>query len=223
MADNYMFQYLPLTGKLPGRSMLEQTERAINELGNLVYARTVDPSYIEGLAVQANENSEEAIEIANQALSTTGRVYVTVTEAVDANDYYDSELIYIANSASTNIPEESTGFLTVKTNYAKTATAQTFMSDESGKIYVRYAVITASEVGSTTVYTATWGSWSTQVLFSGDDAVLSSLETNGDANIGGELIIGGSTNVGQEIAKLNSYPHFEYVDDELYLVYGEQS
>lgn len=219
MADNYNFQYLPLTGKLPGKSMIEQTERAINELGNLVYARTVDPSYIEGLAVQANENSEEAIEIANEALSTTGRVYVTVTEAVNVNDYYDSELIYIANSASTNIPEESTGFLTVKTNYAKTASAQTFMSDESGKIYVRYAVITASEVGSTTVYTATWGNWSTQVLFSGDDAELSSLETNGNVSVGGELTVGGLINVGEEIAKFNSYPHFEYDGDELYLVY----
>lgn len=221
MADNYNFQYLPLTGKLPGKSMIDQTERAINELGNLVYARTVDPSYIEGLAVQANENSEEAIEIANEALSTTGRVYVTVTEAVNVNDYYDSELIYIANSASTNIPEESTGFLTVKTNYAKTASAQIFMSDESGKIYVRYAVITSSEVGSTTVYTATWGSWSTQVLFSGDDAELSSLATNGNVSVGGELIIGGLTNVGEEIAKFNSYPHFEFDGDELYLVYGE--
>lgn len=161
MAD-YEFKYAPLTGRLTGKQMIEQTEQAINGLAGLVDEAAGQVEIISTLANEANENAATALEVANEALATTGRTYITVSIPADANDYYDSQLIYIADSTSTNIPVADTGMLEVKTNDNKTACEQVFVADSSGEAYYRHGDITAETVGDVTTYTVTWGGWSSE-------------------------------------------------------------
>lgn len=161
MAD-YEFRYSPLTGRLTGKQMIEQTEQAINQLSSLVDSAAGQVEIISTLANEANENAATALETAEEALATTGRTYITVSTQTDANNYYDSQLIYIADSTSTNIPVADTGMLEVKTNDNKTACEQVFISDSSGDAYYRSGAITAETVGDVTTYTVTWGGWSSQ-------------------------------------------------------------
>lgn len=119
MAERYNFKYLPLVGKLPGKSMVEQTETAINELARVVYDNV---GYVGNLAEEvqtANTNASNALDKATEALETSGRVYIKQLAAVDVNDYYDSELYYIDNDGSTNIPVRDRGFLEVKQTMTK--------------------------------------------------------------------------------------------------------
>lgn len=157
---DYNFQYTPLTGRLPGNSFVKQTEQAINELAGIVNEGAAQVEVITNLANQANDNSEVALEKANEALETSGRVYITLPNLDDADDYYDSQLYYFANSYSHNLPVADTGFLEVKTNDTKTACEQVFIADDTGLCYFRHGVITATEVGDETVYSVTWETWS---------------------------------------------------------------
>ena len=161
MAD-YEFRYSPLTGRLTGKQMIEQTEQAINQLSSLVNSAAGQVEIISTLANEANENAATALETAEEALATTGRTYITVSTQTDANSYYDSQLIYIADSTSTNIPVADTGMLEVKTNDNKTACEQVFISDSSGDAYYRNGAITAETVGDVTTYSVTWSGWSSQ-------------------------------------------------------------
>lgn len=161
MAD-YQFKYSPLTGRITGKQMLEQTEQAINALASQVDSAAGQVEIISTLANEANENAATALETAEEALATTGRTYITVSGQTDANIYYDSQLIYIADSTSTNIPVADTGMLEVKTNDNKTACEQVFIADSSGDAYYRNGAITAETVGDVTTYTVTWGGWSSQ-------------------------------------------------------------
>ena len=161
MAD-FEFRYAPLTGRLTGKQMIEQTEQAINGLANLVDDAAGQVTILSTLANEANENAATALEVANEALATTGRTYITVSIPANANDYYDSQLIYIADNTSTNIPVADTGMLEVKTNDDKTACEQVFIADSSGASYYRHGDITAETVGDVTTYTVTWGGWSSE-------------------------------------------------------------
>ena len=161
MAD-YEFRYAPLTGRLTGKQMIEQTEQAINALASQVDSAAGQVEIISTLANEANENAATALETAEEALATTGRTYITVSTQTDANNYYDSQLIYIADSTSTNIPVADTGMLEVKTNDNKTACEQVFISDSSGDAYYRNGAITAETVGDVTTYSVTWSGWSSQ-------------------------------------------------------------
>lgn len=161
MAD-YEFKYAPLTGPLPGKQMIEQTEQAINGLARLVDEAAGQVNIISTLANEANENAATALEAAEEALATSGRVYITVSTQTDADTYFDSELIYIADSTSTNIPTADTGFLEVKTNDDKTATEQVFIADSTGDAYYRNGVITAETVGDVVTYGVEWGGWSSE-------------------------------------------------------------
>ena len=157
--ERYNFKYLPLVGKLPGKSMVEQTETAINELASVVYDNV---GYVGNLAEEvqtANTNASNALDKATEALETSGRVYIKQIAAVDVNDYYDSELYYINNDGSTNIPVRDMGFLEVKTNDDKTACEQVFIADSTGTPYYRHGVITEQTLGEETTYVVTWGSW----------------------------------------------------------------
>ena len=163
MAKQYNFQYTPLTGRLPGNSFVKQTEQAINELAGIVNEGSAQVEVITNLANQANNNAEEALEKANEALSTASRVYITLPNLSDADDYYNSELYYFANSYSANLPVQDTGFLEVKTNDTKTACEQVFIADLTGLCYFRHGTITSAEVGSETVYSVTWSTWSSEL------------------------------------------------------------
>lgn len=82
MAEYVDFHYLPLEGKISGESFIRQTEDAINDLGKKVYSVDVGADEIQ----EALDNSEQAVETANSALTavTTGRAvwYNTVADMV---------------------------------------------------------------------------------------------------------------------------------------------
>ena len=208
MAD-YEFRYAPLTGRLTGKQMIEQTEQAINQLSALVDSAAGQVEIISTLANEANENAATALETAEEALATTGRTYITVSTQTDANNYYDSQLIYIADSTSTNIPVADTGMLEVKTNDNKTACEQVFIADSSGDAYYRNGAITAETVGDVTTYTVTWGGWSSQpasqtyvqqeltnYLPLSGGTVSGDLTVTGNTNIDGYLPLAGGTMTG---------------------------
>lgn len=159
MAIEYNFKYMPLVGKLSGKSMAEQTETAINEIAKIVNDNTAQAEIINTLAEEANANSVEALEKANEALETSGRVYIKETGAVDLDSYCESQLIYINNIFSQNLPVESKGFLEVKTNDDKTQATQVFVDDLNKEIYTRSGAITETQVGDITTYTASYGAW----------------------------------------------------------------
>ena len=159
MAIEYNFKYMPLVGKLSGKSMAEQTETAINEIAKIVNDNTAQAEIINTLAEEANANSVEALEKANEALETSGRVYIKETGAVDLDSYCESQLIYINNVFSQNLPVESKGFLEVKTNDDKTQATQVFIDDLNKEIYTRSGAITETQVGDITTYTASYGAW----------------------------------------------------------------
>ena len=157
--ERYNFKYLPLVGKLPGKSMVEQTETAINELASVVYDNVGHVGNLAEEVQTANTNASNALEKATEALETSGRVYIKQIAAVDVNDYYDSELYYINNDGSTNIPVRDRGFLEVKTNDDKTACEQVFIADSTGTPYYRHGRITKQTLGEETTYVVTWSSW----------------------------------------------------------------
>lgn len=159
MAERYNFKYLPLVGKLPGKSMVEQTETAINELASVVYDNVGHVGNLAKEVQTANTNASNALDKATEALETSGRVYINQIAAVDVNDYYDSELYYINNDGSTNIPVRDRGFLEVKTNDDKTACEQVFIADSTGTPYYRHGRITEQTLGEETTYVVTWSSW----------------------------------------------------------------
>lgn len=163
MAIKYQFRYTPLVGKLPGASMVQQTEQAINEIASIVNDNVAQAEIINTLAEDANNNASLALDRANQALETSGRVYVTVDTATDLNTYYDSNLVYISNVASGNLPIQSKGFLEVKTNEEKTACEQLFVADTTNVAYYRHGTITAQNVGDTVNYVVSWSEWSSAV------------------------------------------------------------
>lgn len=159
MAEKYNFKYLPLVGKLPGKSMVEQTETAINELASVVYDNIGGARNLAEEVQTANTNASNALNKATEALETSGRVYIEQITAVDVNDYYNSELYYINNDGSTNIPVRDRGFLEVKTNDDKTACEQVFIADSTGTPYYRHGRITKQTLGKETTYVVTWSSW----------------------------------------------------------------
>ena len=163
MAERYNFKYLPLVGKLPGKSMVEQTETAINELASVVYDNVGHVGNLAEEVQTANANASNALDKATEALETSSRVYIKQIAAVNVNDYYDSELYYINNDGSTNIPVRDRGFLEVKTNDDKTACEQVFIADSTGTPYYRHGRITEQTLGEETTYVVTWSGWSSQV------------------------------------------------------------
>lgn len=202
MAERYQFQYYPVTGKLTGNQMIEQTEQAINELAQNVYEGSAQVEVINTIVNQAEQNSEQALAKATQALESTGRVYIDELTAVNLNNYYNSELLYIGDETSENLPVADTGFLEVKTNDSMTNAAQVFIADSSGLLYFRQATIIPQEVGSVTTYDVTWGTWFTYATqeYVGDNYLsLTGGAITGNLSVGGTItgdLVGNATNDG---------------------------
>lgn len=202
MAERYQFQYYPVTGKLTGNQMIEQTEQAINELAQNVYEGSAQVEVINTIVNQAEQNAEQALEKATQALESTGRVYLDELTAVNLNNYYNSELLYIGDETSENLPVADTGFLEVKTNDSMTNAAQVFIADSSGLLYFRQATIVPQEVGSVTTYDVTWGTWFTYATqeYVGDNYLsLAGGAITGNLSVGGTItgdLVGNATNDG---------------------------
>lgn len=194
--EKYNFKYLPLVGKLPGKSMVEQTETAINELASVVYDNVGHVGNLAEEVKTANTNASNALDKAAEALETSSRVYIKQIAAVDVNDYYDSELYYINNDGSTNIPVRDSGFLAVKTNDDKTACEQVFIADSTGTPYYRHGRITEQTLSEETTYVVTWSDWSSppasQAYVQGE--LTNYLPLSG-GNITGDLFVTGATSV----------------------------
>lgn len=65
----YQFQYVPPAGPLPGWSMEQQTEDAINEIGNIAYSSDEIAREAREIAQQAYNAAQAAIEMATNALT----------------------------------------------------------------------------------------------------------------------------------------------------------
>lgn len=85
----YQFQYVPPAGPLPGWSMEQQTEDAINEIGNIAYS--------------SNEIAREAREIAQQAYNAAQAAIEMATNAITAAQIAQQTADTALNTANTAV------------------------------------------------------------------------------------------------------------------------
>lgn len=85
----YQFQYVPPAGPLPGWSMEQQTEDAINEIGNIAYS--------------SDEIAREALEIARQAYNAAQAAIEMATNAITAAQNAQQTADTALNTANTAV------------------------------------------------------------------------------------------------------------------------
>lgn len=79
----YQFQYVPPVGPLPGWSMEQQTEDAINEIGNIAYSSDEIAREAREIAQQAYNAAQAAIEMATNALTAAQNAQQTADTALN--------------------------------------------------------------------------------------------------------------------------------------------
>lgn len=79
----YQFQYVPPAGPLPGWSMEQQTEDAINEIGNIAYSSDEIAREAREIAQQAYNAAQAAIEMATNALTAAQNAQQTAYTALN--------------------------------------------------------------------------------------------------------------------------------------------
>lgn len=79
----YQFQYAPPAGPLPGWSMEQQTEDAINEIGNIAYSSDEIAKEAREIAQQAYNAAQAAIEMATNALTAAQNAQQTADTALN--------------------------------------------------------------------------------------------------------------------------------------------
>lgn len=79
----YQFQYVPPAGPLPGWSMEQQTEDAINEIGNIAYSSDGIAREAREIAQQAYNAAQAAIEMATNALTAAQNAQQTAYTALN--------------------------------------------------------------------------------------------------------------------------------------------
>ena len=79
----YQFQYAPPAGPLPGWSMEQQTEDAINEIGNIAYSSDEIAREARKIAQQAYNAAQAAIEMATNALTAAQNAQRTADTALN--------------------------------------------------------------------------------------------------------------------------------------------
>lgn len=79
----YQFQYVPLAGPLPGWSMEQQTEDAINEIGNIAYSSDEIAREAREIAQQAYNAAQAAIEMATNAITAAQNAQQTADTALN--------------------------------------------------------------------------------------------------------------------------------------------
>lgn len=79
----YQFQYVPPAGPLPGWSMEQQTEDAINEIGNIAYSSDEIAREAREIARQAYNAAQAAIEMATNALTAAQNAQQTADTALN--------------------------------------------------------------------------------------------------------------------------------------------
>lgn len=81
--EYYKFKYLPLEGALPGLSFQQQTEDAINDIGNVAYATEQVADEALKIAQQAYNIALAALETANNALAAAQTAQQTANTALN--------------------------------------------------------------------------------------------------------------------------------------------
>lgn len=79
----YQFQYVPPAGPLPGWSMEQQTEDAINEIGNIAHSSDEIAREAREIAQQAYNAAQAAIEMATNALTAAQNAQQTADTALN--------------------------------------------------------------------------------------------------------------------------------------------
>lgn len=79
----YQFQYVPPAGPLPGWSMEQQTEDAINEIGNIAYSSDEIAREAREIAQQAYNAAQAAIEMATNAITAAQNAQQTADNALN--------------------------------------------------------------------------------------------------------------------------------------------
>lgn len=79
----YQFQYAPPAGPLPGWSMEQQTEDAINEIGNIAYSSDELAREAREIAQQAYNAAQAAIEMATNAITAAQNAKQTADTALN--------------------------------------------------------------------------------------------------------------------------------------------
>lgn len=79
----YQFQYVPPAGALPGYAMEQQTEDAINEIGNIAYSSDEIAREAREIAQQAYNAAQAAIEMANNAITAAQNAQQTADTALN--------------------------------------------------------------------------------------------------------------------------------------------
>lgn len=79
----YQFQYVPPAGPLPGWSMEQQTEDAINEIGNIAYSSDEIAREAREIAQQAYNAAQAAIEMATNAITAAQNAQQTANTALN--------------------------------------------------------------------------------------------------------------------------------------------
>lgn len=79
----YQFQYVPPAGPLPGWSMEQQTEDAINEIGNIAYSAGEIAREAREIAQQAYNAAQAAIEMATNAIIAAQNAQQTADTALN--------------------------------------------------------------------------------------------------------------------------------------------
>lgn len=79
----HQFQYVPPAGPLPGWSMEQQTEDAINEIGNIAYSSDEIAREAREIAQQAYNAAQAAIEMATNAITAAQNAQQTADTALN--------------------------------------------------------------------------------------------------------------------------------------------
>lgn len=79
----YQFQYVPPAGPLPGYAMEQQTENAINEIGNIAYSSDEIAREAREIAQQAYNAAQAAIEMATNAITAAQIAQQTANTALN--------------------------------------------------------------------------------------------------------------------------------------------
>jgi len=79
----YQFQYVPPAGPLPGYAMEQQTEDAINEIGNIAYSSDEIAREAREIARQAYNAAQAAIEMATNAITAAQNAQHTADTALN--------------------------------------------------------------------------------------------------------------------------------------------
>lgn len=79
----YQFQYVPPAGPLPGYAMEQQTEDAINEIGNIAYSSDKIAREAREIAQQAYNAAQAAIEMATNAITAAQNAQQTADTALN--------------------------------------------------------------------------------------------------------------------------------------------